>query len=41
MQVFLRKAVDDALTRYGVKGKATKDDFLDRGLINLRKGPKR
>ena len=41
MQVFLRKAVDDALARYGVKGRRTKDDFLDRGLINLRKGPKR
>lgn len=41
MQVFLRKAVDDALARYGVKGKDTNDDFLDRGLINLRKGLKR
>jgi hypothetical protein len=41
MQVFLRKAVDDALARYGIKGKGSKDDFLERGLINLRKGTKR
>jgi Ribbon-helix-helix domain len=43
MQVFLRKAVDDALARYGIKckGNGSKDDFLDRGLINLRKGTKR
>jgi hypothetical protein len=31
------------LARYGIKGKGkgSKDDFLDRGLINLRRGPKR
>jgi Ribbon-helix-helix domain len=41
MQVFLRKAVDDALARYGIRGKCANDDFLDRGLINLRKGTNR
>lgn len=41
IQVFLRKAVDDALVRYGIKGKGTKDQFLDRRLMDLRGGAKR
>ena len=41
MQVFLRKTVDDALVRYGVKRRRNSDTFLDRRLLNLRKGAKR
>jgi len=41
MQVFLRKTVDDALVRYGVKRGRSSDAFLDRRLLNLRKGAKR
>jgi hypothetical protein len=41
MQVFLRKTVDDALVRYGVKRKHSSDAFLDRRLLSLRKGAQR
>ena len=40
MQVFLRKAVDEALIRYGVKRKAEPDAFLDHRLLQLRKRAK-
>jgi hypothetical protein len=36
MQVFLRRTVDEALVRYGVKPKAYSDAFLDHRLIKLR-----
>ena len=41
MQVFLRKTVEDVLVRYGVKRRRNSDTFLDRRLLNLRKGAKR
>ena len=40
MQVFLRKTVDEALVRYGVKRKADADAFLDHRLLKLRKRAK-
>jgi hypothetical protein len=40
MQVFLRRTVDEALVRYGVKRKADADAFLDRRLLKLRKRAK-